>query len=650
MSDDGYSLKVIHASAYPAMAVDMESGIILEVNSAATVVFNDNQLQNRDIYSVFPRYQTHLRHGMSHAQRHGSFHLYPIDRDGGSHALLLVPLDAHPSVLLMTVHPDLDTIVAPYKGVSALETVFPPIALEPTWQLLPPRDQLHHLLIQIVATWNVKAVALLLCHPHRTVIIDQIGESLPWQEIPVTLYAPLERALQRGASPCLPFHNYRLQLAPLFVETNDTAWGAVAFTVNHGTASQNETAARYVAGIVSAILAHAHQKYVIATHDQQRLRAINQRDQLVRYAQRGVLFLNPAGEIEVLNDRACELLNWKREDVWQRPIKNLLGTLGTLGAKLGSALLATPTRHTELSGRLERRNQRGRDLDFVLEPVPEEAGAYWLLINDPSLSVLGGAVPDETSQTLGRLHQLNVTVHEMKTPLTGLVWQLEVLDDMIQKSTLPPESPIFATLATVRQKVDQALSVMDDVKGWVSTGQKPNFDFCDLKVIAEEAIVTVEQARRGRLHRPIRIRRAFEALVPLVEGDARRLHQMVTNLIKNAAEAITKDEGEVEVLLRPLRRDQLATYKLSPEKNKILNNGVELRVRDTGLGITKAQQQRIFDPEVSFKLGGSGIGLWVVRTVVEQHGGEILVESEIGNGTTFTILLPQRVEGIVVDS
>jgi two-component system phosphate regulon sensor histidine kinase PhoR len=278
--------------------------------------------------------------------------------------------------------------------------------------------------------------------------------------------------------------------------------------------------------------------------------------------------------------------------------------------------------------------------------VPNEAGAYWIYISDPTMAVAGGAVPDETSQYLGRVHQLNVTVHQMKTPLTGSVYSLAMLDDMLKKSELPPTSPIFTTVATVREKIDEALQMMDDFRNWVTVGQKPNFEFCDLKIIAEEAIVAVEMARRGRLNRPVRIRRAFEAHVPLVEGDSRRLHQMLTNLLNNAAEAITKEEGEVEVLLRPLRREQLAAFSLPAERSKILNNGVELRVRDSGLGMTKAQLQRIFDPEVSFKLGGTGVGLWLVRTVVEQHGGEIRVESELGIGTTFTILLPQRIDGL----
>ncbi len=641
MPDSGLTSQVIRATTLPALGVEAESGTITEVNHAATATLRNSDLQSRTLFSLFPHHRTQLRQALFRAQTEGSSQVNTTDSDGTAFTLAISTLEDVRSVLLMTIHPV-------FTPVTTGQSEFMPIAPEPFWQLLPPRDQLHHLLAQSLTVWPIEAIGLLMCHAEKTVVIDHGGIDLPWDQVPLMLYAPLERALQRGTSPCINLQNRRLRLAPLFVETGTTAWGAIAFTITDETEHHSESPARAMAASISAILAHAHQKFAIASSNQLRHRAFAQRDHLVNHSQQGVIYLH-TGDIEVINNRACEYLNWKREDVWQRPISNLLGTLGNLGTRLGSTLLANPASRTEISGRLDRRHQRGRDLDLVLEPVPEEPGSYWLLINDPALPLMAATVPDETSQTLGRLHQLNVTVHEMKTPLTGMVWQLAVLDDMIQKSSLPPESPVFTTLATVRQKVEQTLSIMDDVKNWVSTGQKPNFDFCDLKVIAEEAIVAVEQARRGRLYRPVRIRRAFESLVPLVEGDARRLHQMLTNLIKNAAEAITKDEGEVEVLLRPLRREQLLTYGLTPEKNKVLNNGVELRVRDTGLGMTKSQQLRIFDPEVSFKLGGSGIGLWVVRTVVEQHGGEILVDSEVGSGTTFTILLPQRVAGVSPD-
>lgn len=646
MPDYGHVSKVVHAAPLPTVAIAYGSGTIVDANHAASAVLNNDALPDRDIYSVFPQCQTQLRQSVLTAQTQGSSQLHTTHRDGGILILILATFDADPTVLLMTMRTSPDTTVSPVKGVSDPVTLFPPVALDPAWQLLFPRDQLRQVLEQVLATWRVDAAAILLSHPKRTVVIDQVGKTLPWREIELAPYTPLERALQRGNCPRITVHEQRVRLAPLFVENSDSAWGAIAITTTSATDAQSETAALSLATTISAVLAHAQQKYTIGTYETHRQRALAHRDYLVRHAPQGVLLINAMGDIEVINDQACDFFNWKREDVWQRPITNLLGTLGNLGTKLGTALLAEPREQVELSGRVDRHKQRGRDLDLVLEPLTEEPGAYWLLIYDPALSLMGATMTDETSQTLGRLRQLNVTVHEMKTPLTGLVWQLEMLDDMIKKSVLPPESPVFSTLATVRQTVDQALEIMDDVKNWVSTGQKPNFEFCDLKLIAEDAILSVEQARRGKLQPPITIRRAFEALVPLVEGDSRRLFQMLTNLIKNAAESITKEDGIVEVLLRPLRRDQLASYGLSPEKNRVLNNGVELRVRDTGQGMTKAQLQRIFDPDVSFKPGGSGIGLWVVRTIVEQHHGEIIVESHLGEGTTFTILLPQRVEGI----
>jgi two-component system, NtrC family, sensor kinase len=69
-----------------------------------------------------------------------------------------------------------------------------------------------------------------------------------------------------------------------------------------------------------------------------------------------------------------------------------------------------------------------------------------------------------------------------------------------------------------------------------------------------------------------------------------------------------------------------------------------VEVRDTGCGIPSEQMKRIFDPFFTTKpLGiGNGLGLSVCQSIVEAHGGEIAVESEVGRGTTFRIILPQH--------
>ena len=107
-----------------------------------------------------------------------------------------------------------------------------------------------------------------------------------------------------------------------------------------------------------------------------------------------------------------------------------------------------------------------------------------------------------------------------------------------------------------------------------------------------------------------------------IVADPRRLQQVVLNLIVNAVQAMP-DGGELDLSLEPAEDE------------------VALHVRDTGVGMDPARAQQVFEPFYTSKEKGSGLGLHVVRRIVEDHGGRIELDTEPGGGTTFTIVLPR---------
>lgn len=115
--------------------------------------------------------------------------------------------------------------------------------------------------------------------------------------------------------------------------------------------------------------------------------------------------------------------------------------------------------------------------------------------------------------------------------------------------------------------------------------------------------------------------------VPAVRGSARDLSLMVRNLIDNAVR-YTGDGGSVDVSVRAE------------------DDSVVVKVADTGIGIPQRELPRIFerfyrvDRARSRETGGTGLGLSIVRHVTENHGGEVSVESELGQGTVFEVRLP----------
>jgi signal transduction histidine kinase len=121
--------------------------------------------------------------------------------------------------------------------------------------------------------------------------------------------------------------------------------------------------------------------------------------------------------------------------------------------------------------------------------------------------------------------------------------------------------------------------------------------------------------------------------MPMAHGDARRVSQVLLNLVGNAIKFT--DEGEVEIRAA-VERGQFA-----------------LSVRDTGPGIPDADQERIFgefqqiDNSNTRKKGGTGLGLAISKRMVDMQGGTISVESVLGRGSIFRVVLPVHVDEVM---
>jgi signal transduction histidine kinase len=147
---------------------------------------------------------------------------------------------------------------------------------------------------------------------------------------------------------------------------------------------------------------------------------------------------------------------------------------------------------------------------------------------------------------------------------------------------------------------------------------------CDLTAVASEALAAFRTAPERTPQHTLR----FVGLAPVVgQWDRARLDQILTNLLSNALK-YSPDGGEVCV-----------EVQAAAKKRAILI------VSDQGIGIPQTEQAHLFQPFVRGTLshnqiGGTGLGLYIVRQIVEGHGGTIEVTSAAGQGTTFTVTLP----------
>jgi signal transduction histidine kinase len=112
--------------------------------------------------------------------------------------------------------------------------------------------------------------------------------------------------------------------------------------------------------------------------------------------------------------------------------------------------------------------------------------------------------------------------------------------------------------------------------------------------------------------------------LPLVKGDKMRLHQALSNLLSNGIEAMP-DGGELTIAATALGSD---------------GDCVEVEIRDRGVGIREEELEKIFEPFYTTKARGTGLGLAIARGIINEHGGEVEVESQKGEGTRFVVRLP----------
>jgi signal transduction histidine kinase len=143
--------------------------------------------------------------------------------------------------------------------------------------------------------------------------------------------------------------------------------------------------------------------------------------------------------------------------------------------------------------------------------------------------------------------------------------------------------------------------------------------------------------------------------VPMIQADPVRLRQVITNLASNALK-FTPNRGQVQITAR------LAELHLADNDNSddepddgmgaalmmAPERAVEIAVNDNGIGMEQTELPKIFDAfyqvdgSSTREYGGAGLGLSIAKSLVEAHHGQIRVESELGQGTTFYILLPEN--------
>ena len=226
----------------------------------------------------------------------------------------------------------------------------------------------------------------------------------------------------------------------------------------------------------------------------------------------------------------------------------------------------------------------------------------------------------ELSRRIAMVGRLTAGVaHEMKNPLNAMTIHLELL-----KQKLAAGKPASSHVEIIEQEIRR---LDDRIQGFLKFVRPDEVSFAPVAVapLLSSVLDAVQpEAQRAG----VSITRACTDGTLLVEGDAAQLRDVFLNLAQNAIQAMPKG-GRL-------------TLDCAPAPNR----RVRLRVEDTGVGIAPENLAKIFDLYYTTKDRGTGIGLSLVYRTIQIHNGTIDVESTVGVGTSFIIVLPGAVTGV----
>ena len=297
--------------------------------------------------------------------------------------------------------------------------------------------------------------------------------------------------------------------------------------------------------------------------------------------------------------------------------KDEIGQLGRAFKQMMEDLKTTTVKRDEMALEIVERTKA----EDALKKAHEEIEAW----NER----LEQRVKDKTEElkvTYGQLFQADKlsslgqmaagVAHELNSPLTGLISMLRNYRDNARK-----DSEEYKHMSLMYEACEHMSKIINDFNAFSRKSESEHIEFKLIEVIESSLSLIMSQLRLKN----ISVIKEYADEHRMVKGNKTELQQVVLNIIRNAIDSMA-DNGRL-VIKEGISRDK---------KN------VVIEFIDNGCGIEKSEIKNVFEPFVTTKPQGkgTGLGLSVSYAIIKNHRGDIKVESEIGKGSTFTILIP----------
>src|ERR1700722_4393150 len=271
-----------------------------------------------------------------------------------------------------------------------------------------------------------------------------------------------------------------------------------------------------------------------------------------------------------------------------------------------------------------------RIADVTVTPLPDPSGTLVIALSERSLAQR----MDRQLLARGAVRSMHgmaaVLAHEIKNPLAGIRGAAQLLEE-----ALAPDEREMTQL--IIDETDRIRGLIDRMESFGDTRA-----FARHPVNIHEVLDRVRKVAESAFARGITILENFDPSLPPVSGDRDQLIQVFLNLVRNAVDALPEKGGEL-TLTTGYRPGVKFGAGVGGERVSL---PLEVTVRDNGSGVPADLLPHIFDPFVTTKPRGSGLGLALVAKIVGDHGGVIECDS-ISGRTIFRVLLPQSRAGEV---